>query len=119
MKNSCSLSHDNFQQSARLICTSKVGTTRHVGCQLPEVAGGCHVGVIIYLFIYCPFRAASMAYGGSQARGLIRAAAAGLQQSHSNARSQPHLPPKPQLTAMPDPQATEQGQGSNLHPHGF
>ena len=45
-----------------------------------------------------------MAYGSSQTRGHIRATAAGLQHSHSNARSEPHLRPTPQLTAMPDPQ---------------
>ena len=37
-------------------------------------------------YIYL-FRATSAAYGGSQARSQIRAAAAGLHQSHSNARS--------------------------------
>ena len=42
------------------------------------------------------------AYAGSQARGLIRAVASGLRQSHSNTGSQPHLQPTPQLTAMPD-----------------
>ena len=40
-----------------------------------------------------------MAYGGSQARGLIRAVSAGLHNSHSNARSKPHLQPTPQLYA--------------------
>ena len=35
--------------------------------------------------------------------GLIRAVAAALHQSHSNARSEPHLGPTPQLMAMPDP----------------
>ena len=45
-----------------------------------------------YLFIYflsfCLFRAAPTAYGGSQARGLIGAAAAGLyHHHHSNTRS--------------------------------
>ena len=45
-----------------------------------------------YLFIYfCPFRAAPVVYGGSQARGPIGAVATGLRQSHSNARSKPHL----------------------------
>ena len=39
------------------------------------------------------------ACGGSLARGRIRAVAAGLRQSHSNAGSEPCL----QLTAMPDP----------------
>ena len=35
--------------------------------------------------------------------GQIRAAAAGLPHSHSNATSKPRLRPTPQLTAMPDP----------------
>ena len=41
-----------------------------------------------------------MAYGGSQARGLIRATAAGLHHSHSNTKSKPHLQPTPQLRAI-------------------
>ena len=51
-----------------------------------------------------------MAYGGFQARGLIRAVAANLRQSHSNTRSEPSLRPIPQLTATQDPYPTEQGQ---------
>ena len=43
------------------------------------------------------------AYGGSQARGPIRAVATGLGQSHSNAGSEPHLQPTPQLMAALDP----------------
>ena len=62
---------------------------------------------LIHLWVFCChfflFRAAPSAYGGSQASGRIRAAAAGLQHSHSNAGSKPHLQPTPQLTAMPDP----------------
>ena len=49
---------------------------------------------------FCLFRAA---HGGSQARGLIRATAASLCHSHSNAGSELHLQPTPQLTAMLDP----------------
>ena len=50
---------------------------------------------ICYFFssVFCLFRAAPMAYGGSQSRDLIRAVAASLCQSHSNARSQLHLKP--------------------------
>ena len=48
-----------------------------------------------------------MAYGSSQARGRIRAAAASLCCSHSNLESEAHLRPTLQLMAMPDPQATE------------
>ena len=53
--------------------------------------------------VFCPFRAAPTAYGGSQARGLIGAIAAGLHYSHSNARSEPRLQPTSQLTVVPDP----------------
>ena len=42
-----------------------------------------------------------MAYGDSQARGQIGAVAAGLR--HSHARSEPRLPPTPQLVTTPDP----------------
>ena len=49
---------------------------------------------ILFFFFFlslCPFRASPMAYGGFQARGLIRAVVTGLCHSHSNARSEPHL----------------------------
>ena len=42
-------------------------------------------------FVFCHFRAVPEAYGGSQARGLIGAVAAGLRQSHRNARSKLRL----------------------------
>ena len=58
-----------------------------------------------------------MAYGGSQARGPVGAVADGLHHSHSNVRSELHLRPTPSPKATPDPQTTEQGQGSNLCPH--
>ena len=59
----------------------------------------------IYLFIYLfiSSRAAPAAYGGSQARGLIGAVAAGLPHSHSNEGSEPCLQPTPQCKATPDP----------------
>jgi len=44
-----------------------------------------------------------MAYGGSQARGLIGAVANGLRHSHSNLGSELSLQPTPQLTAMLNP----------------
>ena len=44
-----------------------------------------------------------MAYGGSQAKGKIRAVAAGLCHSHSNAGQEPHLQPTPQLMETLDP----------------
>ena len=56
-----------------------------------------------FFWSFCLSRASPMAYGGSQARGPIGAIAAGLHQSHSNARSELRLQPIPQLTATPDP----------------
>ena len=55
------------------------------------------------MFFVAISQAALVAHGGSQARGLIRAVAAGLRQSHSNAGSKPRLQPTPQPTATPDP----------------
>ena len=61
-----------------------------------------------FLF-FCLFRATPAAYGSSQARGQIKAAAAGLaglaglHHSYSNARSQLSLRPTQQLRATPDP----------------
>ena len=66
----------------------------------------CHfrnpVVVCVCVFFF-PLRAASMAYGGSQARGCIRAVATSLHLSHSNEGCKPHLQPTPQLTAMLEP----------------
>ena len=73
----------------------------------------------IFFFVFFAFsRATSAAHGGSQARGPTEAVAASLCQNHSNAGSEPCLQPTPHLTATPDPQRTEQGQGSNPQPHG-
>ena len=57
----------------------------------------------LIFFFFGLFRATPMAYGGSQARGLIEAVAAGLHQSHSNTRSELCLQSTPQLMATPDP----------------
>ena len=56
-----------------------------------------------FFFFWSFFRAAPKAYGGSQARGLIRATVAGLHHSYSHARSEPHLRPTPPIMATPDP----------------
>ena len=55
--------------------------------------------LFFFFFGFCPFRATPAVHGGSQARGLIRATAAGLCWSHRNARSELHLPSTPKLTA--------------------
>ena len=59
-----------------------------------------------FFFFFLVFsRAAPTAYGGPQARVLIRAVAAGLCQSHSNAGSEPHLRPthSSQQRRIPNP----------------
>ena len=48
---------------------------------------GWSLNAFIYLFIFCLFRAASVAYGRSQARGWIGAVAAGHSHRHSNVGS--------------------------------
>ena len=59
--------------------------------------------VFVFVFVFCLFRVTPTTYGGSQARGPIRALAAGLHHGHSNAGSKLCLQPAPQLTATPDP----------------
>ena len=54
-------------------------------------------------FFHCLFGASPTAYGGSLARGWIRAVAFGLHHSHTNARSEPRLQPTPRLMATLDP----------------
>ena len=92
--------------------------TLHQAVRLYPLAHPLFIVIIIMIFVFCLFRAAPAAHGGSKARGLIGAIATSLRQSHSNAGSKLRLQPTPQFTAMPDPQPTEQGQGSNLQPHG-
>ena len=71
-----------------------------------EVQGNCLqfitsglVNILVsynFLRVWVFSRAASVAYGGSQARGQIRAVATGLSHSHSSVGSEPRL-------ATPDP----------------
>ena len=56
-----------------------------------------------FFFFFLLFRAVLAAYGRSQARGLIRAAAASLGHSQRNARSELCLEPVSELSATPDP----------------
>ena len=57
----------------------------------------------LFMCVYvCLLRAIPAAYGGSQARSLIRTVAASLHHSHSNSGSKLCLWPMPQLTAMLD-----------------
>ena len=72
----------------------------------------------LFVCLFAFSRASPAAYGGSQARSLIRAVAAGPRHSHSNAGFEVCLQATPQLKATPDPQPTEQGQVLNPQHHG-
>ena len=63
---------------------------------------------IFFHFIF--FRGAPTAYGSSQARGWVKAAAAGLHHSHSNTRSRSKLRLRPTPSSG---QCSDRGQGSN------
>ena len=88
-----------------LFCSPKYCQKMHCPeSELHENKAKRKINRTLYLFIYFVFsRAAPMACGGSQATGLIRAVAAGLHHSRSNAGSEPHPQPTPQLTATPEP----------------
>ena len=68
------------------------GVTTSQEIKGPKSTGPEIIKEVFCLFVcFCPFRAAPTAHGGSQARGLIRATAASLRHSHSNAGSEPCL----------------------------
>ena len=58
--------------------------------------------LVFFFCLFAIFWAAPAAYGGSQARGQMRAVAASLHHSH-NMGSELCLQPTPQLTTTPDP----------------
>ena len=58
------------------------------GFSMGEGQSGYNLFIIFMIIV---FRAATTAYEGSQARGRIRATAAGLCHSHSNTGSELHL----------------------------
>ena len=68
-----------------------------------DIARESPIFFFFFFFFFGLLRAAPAAYGSSQAKGHIRAEAAGLHHSHSNEGSKPHLPPTPQATATLDP----------------
>ena len=62
----------------------------------PNMSFQAKIRWFFFFFFFFFFMTTPMAYGSSQARGLIGAAAAGLH--HSSAGSELHLQPTPQLT---------------------
>ena len=63
-------------------------------------------------------RAAPAVYGGSQARGPIGAVPPAYARDTATRDPSRICDHTPQLTATPDPEPTERGQGSNLQPRG-
>ena len=74
------------------------GWVQGEGTSLPDL-----ITLLLFFFFFLHFRAVPKTYGGSQAKGQIRATAASLPHSHSNMGSEPCLQPTQQLTAMLDP----------------
>ena len=71
-------------------------------CRKNERYQNINSGYRYLFFFFLLFSAAPLAYESSQARGPIRAVAAGLHHNHSNSRSELPLwptPPTPQVTA--------------------
>ena len=75
-----------------------------LGCfHVLDIVNSAAVNIVVDIsFFFLLFRAAPIAYGGSQARGRIRTMAAGLCHSHRNAGSKIHLWPTLQLRATLD-----------------
>ena len=71
--------------------------------RLPPSIHGTRFVLVFAVVVVLLFRAASAAYGRSQAKGHIGAAAASLHHSHSNVGSELYLRAVPQLTATLDP----------------
>ena len=72
----------------------------------PLISSDCRLRISFHIFFFFLFlfRATLVAHGSPQeAKGPIGATATGLCHSHSNAESEPHLWPIPQLPAMLDP----------------
>ena len=72
-------------------------------------SGCCRSAFFFFFFFQGP-----TAHGSSQARGWIRAAAAGLRNSYSNVGSEQSPRPTPQLIATPNPWPTARGRTSIL-----
>ena len=80
-----------------------IAAPKHIKQKLTELKGEINSNRIGEdFFLLYLFMATCVTYGSSQARGRIRAAAAGLCHTHSNNGSEPQMQPMLQL-AMPDP----------------
>ena len=60
-------------------------------CSMCELCDKPKSFFFFFFLVFCLFRAIPATYAGAQARGLIRASAAGLRHSHSNSGSEPCL----------------------------
>ena len=89
--------------SSNLTPSLGISISRRCGPQKREEKKKRMMLALGFCFCFCLFMATLAAYGGSQARGQIGAVAAGLHHSHTNVRSELHLQPTSQLTAMLDP----------------
>ena len=77
-----------FQRTPSRI--NKITTPRYITFQLQKAKDQEKSFFFFFFGLFAFSRATSVAYGGSQARGLIRDVATGPCQSHSNTRSERH-----------------------------
>ena len=74
-----------------ILCGLRLNSEEQTRNGLGEDTGRYFMTLWVGKTFFLHFRAAPAAYGGSQARGRIGAAAAGLYHSHYNMGSEPHL----------------------------
>ena len=89
----------NLSRSDGCMVISHCGFNMHFLHDIFSYAVG-HLDIFCF-FLFCLFRAAPAAYGSSQVRGQIGAAAASLHHSHSSTGSNSCL--QPQFMVPPDP----------------
>ena len=75
----------------------------HISKMFFQISTMVSLNIEAHFIIFFFFTATPAAYRSYQSRDHIRAIAAGLNHSYSNARSEPRLWPTPQLVVMLDP----------------
>ena len=101
----------------KCITASEITEALIVLYNIPFLQIGCFL-LFFFFFFFFFFGPPPRPMEVPRLGGRIRATAARPCQSPSHPRAWPHPGPTPQLTSVPDPYPTEQGQGSNPKPHG-
>ena len=97
------LQHVGTQKSRYLVCLNQGKLWQELQSQVTHIFFFSSSSFFFFFFFFCFLEPTPVAYGSRQARGQIRATAAGLHHSHSKAESKLCLQPTPLLMAMLDP----------------